>query len=55
MVRRYKFDDHGTLGIALKADGAFNFDVYLAKNEEHLAHLMADYEVPADAPTIHVP
>jgi len=33
MVRRYRFEDHGTLSIALKADGAFNFDVYLAKNE----------------------
>jgi hypothetical protein len=55
MVRRYRFEDHGTMGVALKADGSFGFEVYLAKNEEQLAHLMADYEVPADAPVIRVP
>ena len=55
MVRRYRFEDHGTLGIALKADGSFGFEVYLAKSEQHQARLMEDYEVPADAPVIHVP
>jgi hypothetical protein len=55
MVRRYKFFDHGTEGVAVKADGAFTFEVFLAKNEEHLAALMKFYEVPADAPVISVP
>jgi hypothetical protein len=55
MVRRYRFNDHGTLGIALKADGAFNFDVYLAKSPEHYDYLLKFYEVPADAPVIMVP
>lgn len=54
-VRRYRFEDHGTLGVALKAEGAFGFEVYLAKSEQHLARLMEDYEVPADAPVIKVP
>ncbi len=45
----------GTLRIALTADGAFNFDVYLAKNPEHQQALLKFYQVPADAPTIHVP
>jgi hypothetical protein len=55
MVRRYRFEDHGTLGIALKADAAFNFDVYLAKNQEHYEYLLRFYGVPADAPVIKAP
>ena len=55
MVRRYRFDDHGTLGVALKADGAFGFEVHLAKNDEMYQRLLKDYEVPANAPVITVP
>jgi hypothetical protein len=55
MVRRFKVNDHGTLGVALIVDGSFDFTVYRAKNEEHYQALLKFYEVPDTAPVITVP
>ena len=55
MVRRFKVDDHGKLGVMLITDGAFDTPIFWAKNEAMYERLLADYEVPANAPTIQVP
>jgi hypothetical protein len=55
MVRRFKVDDHGKLGVMLITDGAFDAPIFWAKHEAMYARLLADYEVPVDAPVIPIP
>jgi hypothetical protein len=55
MVRRFKVNDHGKLGVMPVTDGAFDAPTFWAKNEAMYQRLLSDYEVPADAPVIQIP
>lgn len=55
MVRRYKVNDNGTLGVMLITDGSFDATFYRAKNQEHYDFLLKFYEVPANAPVVNIP
>lgn len=55
MIRRFKVDDHGKLGVMLITDNTFETIILWAKNMDMYNRLLVDYEIPANAPTITIP
>ncbi len=55
MIKRYKVNDHGKLGILTIPDGSFSDPILWAKNQEHYEFLLKFYEIPDNAPTVSFP